>query len=259
MGILNVTPDSFSDGGRYLDPSRAIDRARAMVGEGADLVDVGGESTRPGSAPVSTDEEMDRVLPVVETLVDEGMIVSIDTTKPEVARSAIVAGAEVINDITGMGDPEMRRVAAETGAGVVVMHMRGTPLDMQDRPHYEDVVAEVGLFLRQRVTTMSENGVERARVVIDPGIGFGKTLAHNLALLNHLGELGRIGPVLLGVSRKSMYRGLLGIENPEDRDLASAVTAALAVSQGVRLFRVHNVDLHRRTTMAAWAMVREQS
>lgn len=258
VGILNVTPDSFSDGGRFVDIDHAVAHARRLVDEGADIVDVGGESTRPGSLPVSVSEETERVIPVVERLAAEGMVVSVDTSKPEVALAAVAAGAEIINDVTGMRSPGMRQVASGSRAGVVVMHMKGSPADMQTEPRYEDVVTEVADFLEGQVRRLIEGGVSAESVVVDPGIGFGKTTRHNLELLAALDRLGRNRPVMLGVSRKSLFRSLAGIDDPVERDRISAVAAALAVGEGVRLFRVHNVAYHREATALAWAMVRGQ-
>jgi dihydropteroate synthase len=258
MGILNVTPDSFSDGGKFTDPGRAVAHGLRMVEQGADLVDVGGESTRPGAKPVGAAEELDRVLPVVTALAAEGVIVSVDTGKVEVARAALAAGAEIINDVTGLDDPAMRTEVASAGAGVVVMHMQGTPATMQRDPVYQDVVAEVAAHLERRAGLALEAGVDPASVVVDPGIGFGKTLAHNLALLAALDRVGGHHPVLLGVSRKSLFNALLGVEDPIRRDRPSATMLALAVLGGVRLFRVHDVESSLEAANLAWAIVRAQ-
>ncbi|HHC08498.1 MAG TPA: dihydropteroate synthase [Actinobacteria bacterium] len=260
MGILNVTPDSFSDGGRYASPEAAVARGRQLAAAGADLVDVGGESTRPGAHPVPVDEELRRVVPVVAALAADGICVSVDTRRPEVAAAAIEAGAEVVNDVSGLADPAMRRVCAETGVGVVVMHMRGEPATMQDDPSYDDVVAEVAAFLAERTARAEGDGIERDRIVVDPGIGFGKTGEHNLALLADLGAIVALGhPVLVGVSRKRFLGAILaegGFERPPaDRDVASAAAAVAAVLAGASIVRVHDVVVSREATLVADAIV----
>ncbi len=240
MGVLNVTPDSFSDAGRWLDPGAAVAHGLVMVAEGADIVDVGGESTRPGAAPVPVDEELRRVLPVVEALASHTRV-SIDTRKPEVAEAAIEAGATLVNDVSASLAPVVR--AAGPGVGWVAMHMRGQPPTMQDDPTYNDVVADVRGFL---VEQASNAGVDE--VWIDPGIGFGKTMEHNLALLAHLDELVATGfPVVVGTSRKSFLGRLTGGAPAGDRLEASVATAAWALAQGAAMVRVHDV----RPTVAA--------
>jgi dihydropteroate synthase len=241
MGVLNVTPDSFSDGGRYLDADAAVEHGRRLVADGADLVDVGGESTRPGAGPVEVEEELRRVLPVVEALAPE-VRVSIDTSKATVAREAVVAGASLINDVSASLWP----VAAEHGAGWVAMHRRGDPRTMQVGPVYDDVVDEVRSFLVERVADAREAGVEE--VWIDPGIGFGKTPAHNLSLLRHLDRLVATGhPVVVGTSRKSLLGRLLASSDgvaevpTDDRLEGSLATATWALSQGVGMVRAHDV------------------
>lgn len=235
MGVLNVTPDSFSDGGRFLDPADAISHGLAMAAAGADVVDVGGESTRPGAEPVGEAEERQRVLPVVEALAPH-VRVSIDTAKAGVAEAAVAAGATLINDITASLHP----VAAATGVGWVAMHMRGTPRTMQDDPRYQDVVSEVAGFLVDRARTATAAGVQE--VWIDPGIGFGKRMEHNLSLLRHLRVLVATGyPVLVGTSRKSFLGALTGGAGPDDRREASVATAVHAVVQGAAMVRVHDV------------------
>lgn len=257
MGVLNVTPDSFSDGGRFLDAVAAIEHGRELRERGADIVDVGGESTRPGSAAVPADEEVRRVLPVVRSLASEGIPVSIDTGKPEVAERALEAGAEVINDVTGLGDPRMRRLAAEAGAGVVIMHMLGTPRTMQDEPCYDDVVREVETFLLDRAASATRAGVRGDSIVIDPGIGFGKTVGHNVSLLADLGRLASHGyPVLVGTSRKSFLGAIAGVPRPADRDLVTAVSVALAIERGASIVRVHDVAAAREAAAVATAIVR---
>lgn len=245
MGILNVTPDSFSDGGRWFDPDAAVDRGRKLAALGADVIDVGGESTRPGSTPVDAAEERARVLPVVEALAAEGLVVSIDTSKPSVAGAAIDAGAEIVNDVAGLSDPAMIEICSESGVGVVIMHMLGDPRTMQNEPGYDDVVADVARFLESRVEKAAEAGVDVSRIVVDPGIGFGKTMQHNLALLNGIARIGGARPVLIGTSRKAFLGTILDQagrpSSPEDRDIASAATAALAIANGAAIVRVHDV------------------
>ena len=241
MGVLNVTPDSFSDGGRWLDPAAAVAHGREMAAEGADIIDVGGESTRPGALPVSEDEELRRVLPVVEALADQGLTVSIDTRKASVARAAVAAGASIINDVSS----DLWPVAAETGAGWVAMHMPADPEVMQQHAHYDDVVGEVRAYLVQRASEAVRAGVQR--VWIDPGIGFGKTPDHNLSLLRHLDELVGTGfPVLVGTSRKS-FLGRLVPEGggtpsgPSDRLEGTIATTTWAITRGADVVRVHDV------------------
>lgn len=241
MGVLNVTPNSFSDGGRYFNPARARDHARRMVGEGADLVDIGGESTRPGSLPVDEAEEVARVIPLVEALAAEGVAVSVDTRKPGVMRAALAAGAAMVNDVCALRAPGALEALAASDAGVCLMHMRGEPRTMQDAPAYGDVVAEVRAFLLARAAACEAAGIAPERIVLDPGFGFGKTLAHNLALLAHLDALTAAPyPVLVGLSRKSSLGEITG--RPPDERLAASLAAALAaVSRGAALLRVHDV------------------
>lgn len=257
MGIVNVTPDSFSDGGLHVASETAIEHGLRLAEGGADVIDIGGESTRPGAEPVSTDEETARVLPVVEALASAGLAVSIDTTKPQVARAAMDAGAEIINDVTAAEEPEMASTMAVTGAGVVLMHMQGTPRTMQRDPHYDDVVIEVRQFLMERAARVEAAGVSRDSIMIDPGIGFGKTGEHNLELLDRLGELVSTGyPVLVGASRKSFLGRLTGIEEAARRDVVTAATTALVVAAGGAGVRVHDVESSRQAGAVAWAMVR---
>lgn len=244
MGIVNVTPDSFSDGGRRTaDPSRAVDHARALAAEGAAVIDIGGESTRPGARAVPEAEELARVLPVIRALVESGFEVplSVDTRKAGVARAALAAGAAIVNDVSGLGDPEMAEVVAAAGAAVVIMHMQGTPETMQAAPTYDDVVAEVGAFLAERRDAAIRAGVAPAAVLLDPGIGFGKGLEHNLLLLNHLEELARLGPLVVGVSRKSTLGAVLGGRPVEGRLHAGLGGAVWSVLHGASLVRTHDV------------------
>jgi dihydropteroate synthase len=242
-GIVNVTPDSFSDGGRYLDAAAAVARGLQLASEGAGLLDIGGESTRPRATPVSVDEELCRVLPVVQRLAEQVSIpISIDTSKAAVAREAISAGAEIINDVTGLeGDPEMLPLVVETSVGVVVMHMQGTPATMQDHPTYHDVVAEVGQYLRCRRDGLVAAGVAAERICVDPGIGFGKSFEHNLALLANVRGLHELGcPIMVGHSRKSFLGKLFGDDSTDRTNATVGVAVALA-SQGVQILRVHDV------------------
>ena len=245
MGILNVTPDSFSDGGRYVDTDAAVARARQMVGEGADIIDVGGESTRPGAAAVSVREEAERVVPVIRALVADcaDAVVSVDTRKAAVAAAAVQAGARIINDVSAMThDPAIVEVARASGAGVVLMHMRGDPETMQDDPAYTDVVADVGKYLHQRVAALTDRGgLALDSLVIDPGIGFGKTVEHNLDLLANLAALAIDGrPVLVGASRKSTI-GVVTGRPVGERLPGSLAVAVYAVINGARILRVHDV------------------
>lgn len=256
MGILNVTPDSFSDGGRYEAPDRALRRAERMVEEGADLIDIGGESTRPGADPVGAQEELERVLPVVERVKAAlDVPVSVDTRRAGVAAEALRAGADIINDVSALRDPEMGPLVAEAGAGLVVMHMRGEPRTMQENPTYGDVVREVGEELERAVARAAEAGIAPERVVVDPGIGFGKTLAHNLELIAGLDGLVRRGrPVVLGVSRKAFVGALLGGVPPGERAVGSAAACVVGLLRGARIFRVHDVRTAREALLVADAI-----
>lgn len=242
MGVLNVTPDSFSDGGQFLDLAHARSHARAMVAAGADIIDIGGESSRPGAESVPLDEELARVIPVVEALVAEVDVpVSVDTYKPTVAREAVAAGAGLINDIRALQEPGALQAAAELEVPVCLMHMQGRPRTMQEAPAYDDVVAEVTGFLQERVAAAEAAGVPRERLLLDPGFGFGKTLDHNYALLSRLDRVAALGlPVLVGMSRKSMIGQLL--DRPVAERLAgSLAAAAVAVFQGAHIVRAHDV------------------
>jgi dihydropteroate synthase len=243
MGIVNVTPDSFSDGGEFARFEDATAHAEAMVREGAALVDIGGESTRPGSDPVALEEELDRVIPVVEALAaGVGAVLSIDTCKAAVARRALAGGAAMVNDVSALrSDPTMVEVVAEAGCPVCLMHMQGAPKTMQDDPRYADVVAEVMAFLEERLEFAVARGVREEQVLLDPGIGFGKTVEHNLLLLKHLPRLCELGrPVVLGASRKRFLGALLDGE-PRERAIGTVATTALGVAAGVSVFRVHDV------------------
>ena len=253
MGILNTTPDSFSDGGDYLPPTAAVERALAMIEEGADIIDIGGQSSRPGSEPVDEDEELKRVMPVIERLVDEwdGPI-SIDTYRARVADEALKAGASIVNDITAFtAEPRIGLVTAAAGAAAVLMHMQGTPAAMQESPSYDDLMGEVAFFLKAAIERATSAGLGDDQIVVDPGIGFGKTTEHNLAILNRLPELAVLGkPILVGPSRKSFIGNVLDLP-VEERLEGSLATAAYAVAQGARIIRVHDV----RPTARAVRMV----
>jgi dihydropteroate synthase len=241
MGIVNVTPDSFSDGGRFHDPARALLHARRLVADGADLIDVGGESTQPGALPVGEAEELDRVLGVIEALARDGVAVSVDTRKPAVMRAALAVGASMVNDVSALAAPGALAACVESHAGVCLMHMRGEPATMQDAPAYADVVGEVGAFLAARAATCRAAGIDRRRIVVDPGFGFGKTVAHNLALLRAIPQIAAEGyPVMVGLSRKSTLGFITG--RPAAERLAASVAAALAaVARGASIVRVHDV------------------
>lgn len=245
MGILNVTPDSFSDGGQFASVDEALSHARKMVAEGALIIDVGGESTRPGALPVSCEEELARVLPVVKTLASEGICVSIDTRHSQVAQACVDAGAAIINDVTGFRDPLMVEVAKKCDAGLVVMHMKGDdPLHMQDNPEYVDVVLEVRDYLANRAKELEAQGIASNRICLDPGPGFGKTAKQTIELMRNFHEISRLGyPSMVAVSRKSYIGYAYGIENPQDRDDASAAEAVMACELGASVIRTHNVSL----------------
>lgn len=241
MGIVNVTPDSFSDGGHYLHADAALAHARQLLEEGADLLDIGGESTRPGAATVSVQQELDRVLPVLEGLRGAPVPVSIDTRKPEVMQAALAAGASMVNEVRALQEPGALEAVAASDAAVCLMHMQGEPGTMQAQPEYADVVGEVKEFLRARIAAAEAAGVSRERIIIDPGFGFGKTLAHNLALLRELPQLGGLGvPLLAGLSRKSML-GMITGQEAAGRLPASIAAALVAVQRGAAIVRVHDV------------------
>lgn len=257
MGIVNVTPDSFSDGGRFFDAALAIAHARRLVEEGADILDIGGESSRPGAQPVSVDEELRRVLPVIGALAGLGVPLSIDTVKPEVMRRAIAAGASIINDIAALRAPGALDAAAGSQAAVCLMHMQGAPGTMQTDPRYGDVVAEVHGFLAERVAAARAVGIAAERIVVDPGFGFGKRLEHNLALLHELGRFDGLGAcVLAGLSRKSMLGQITG-KKVSLRDTASVAAALLAAQNGAKILRVHDVAA-TRDALAVWQAVAQQ-
>jgi dihydropteroate synthase len=243
MGVLNVTPDSFSDGGRFFDTNRAIEHGLKMAAEGAAIIDIGAESTRPGAEPVSVDEQTRRVVPVIEALCERiDVPISIDTNNSEVAKAALEAGAAIINDITALSDERMGELAAEQKVPVILMHMQGTPATMQIEPKYKDVVSEVHRFLLKKAKRAEQSGIPKERIFIDPGIGFGKTLVHNLLLLRNIDKFVTTGyRVLVGTSRKSFIGKITGKEKPSDRIFGTAATVALCVAAGVSIVRVHDV------------------
>jgi dihydropteroate synthase len=256
MGIVNVTPDSFSDGGLFLDPERAIAHGRELAADGADVMDVGGESTRPGAEPVGADEERRRVVPVVEALTREEVPVSIDTSKVAVAEAALEAGAEVVNDVTALrADPELAGLCADRDCELVLMHMLGTPRTMQESPSYDDVVDDVKDFLAERIEFATSEGIAEERIWVDPGIGFGKTVKHNLELLRRLGELRELGrPLVVGTSRKSFIGKLTGA--PIDQRLGGTIASCvLAYANGAELLRVHDVGPVREALTTAAAIL----
>jgi dihydropteroate synthase len=257
MGVLNVTPDSFSDGGRFFAPDIATRHGLDLVDEGADLLDIGGESTRPGSDPVSADEEWRRIGSVIRDLASKVHVpISVDTMKPDVAEKALEVGASIVNDVSGLQDPAMARLVARTRAGVVAMHMLGNPKTMQEQPRYRDVVGEVRSFFADRIRALESAGVASETIAIDPGVGFGKTLEHNMALLANLHEIVALGhPVVVGVSRKSFIERIAGPE-AGDRLPGSLAAAALAVAQGARVVRAHDVRATVQATRVADRILR---
>jgi dihydropteroate synthase len=258
MGILNVTPDSFSDGGEWFAFDEAVAHARTLVAEGADILDVGGESTRPGAAPVPVDEELRRVVPVVCAVVGTGVQISVDTMKVTVAQAAVDAGATYVNDVTAFRhEPELAGFVADRGCDCCLMHMLGEPRTMQDDPRYDDVVDDVRAFLEARIEFAVGEGVREERIMVDPGIGFGKTLDHNLELLRRLDEIVAVGfPVVIGTSRKSFLGRLTGRDDPHDRVAATLATTVLALERGATVFRVHDVAPTRDALMVATATLR---
>ena len=256
MGIVNVTPDSFSDGGEFSSHAAAIDQGRKLAADGAHVIDVGGESTRPGAATVSEETEIARVLPVIEALVKDGIKVSVDTSKPEVMEAAVAAGACMINDIYALRRPGALATVARLDVPVCLMHMQGTPATMQDAPRYENIGREIREFLQSRIHACSLAGVDREQIVIDPGFGFGKTRQHNHTLIGQLGWFTQMGvPVLIGVSRKKFVRSLAQVASRQTLDRVSALLALMAVEQGARFVRVHNVDVTRKLLGQAHGLV----
>ena len=261
MGILNVTPDSFSDGGQYIDTKNALAHAREMVAAGADIIDIGGESTRPGADAISESEELGRIIPLFERLSAELTVpLSVDTYKSTVARKALDAGASIINDISGLRfSPDMARVAADHNASVVIMHIKGTPRNMQQNPVYVDVVGEVMSYLAEGIEIAVRGGVDREKILIDPGIGFGKTLEHNITLIDRLDEFRALGrPILLGTSRKKFIGTILNVPVPADRVDGTAATVALGIERGASMVRVHDVARMVRVVRMTDAIVKNK-
>jgi dihydropteroate synthase len=252
VGIVNVTPDSFSDGGAYLDPARAVDHGLALIAEGADILDIGGESTRPGARPVAPEEEIRRILPVVEKLAQSGRIISVDTRNAETMRAAIRAGAAMINDISALTGPGSLEAVTDSDAKICLMHMQGEPQSMQNAPRYDDAVAEIIAFLDRRIAGCIEAGIDHGRLIVDPGIGFGKTLAHNIAILRHLDAFRALGvPLLLGASRKKFIAHLAGDRDAQSRLGGSLASALWAFAKGVDYIRVHDV-FETRQALDVW-------
>jgi len=257
MGILNVTPDSFSDGGQYLSPEAISNHVATMVADGADIIDIGGESTRPSAEPVSEAEELRRVIPAIQLIRRQHHIpISIDTSKAEIARQAVKAGATIINDISALRfDPQMVSVLKESQVPVIIMHMQGSPKDMQTAPTYGNVIEETIDFFRERLSFLARMGISKEQIIIDPGLGFGKTLDHNLSIMKHLTAYKRLGcPLLIGHSRKAMIGALLGDKN-RDRDPATAALSAILTMHGATIIRVHNVALNRQAITMAQAVM----
>ncbi len=257
MGVLNVTPDSFSDGGQFDTLETALLQADKLIADGADIIDVGGESTRPFSAPISTDEELRRVIPVIEGIrQNHSLPISIDTSKADVAEKALAAGADIINDVTALQtDPEMLGVVKKADVPLIIMHMQGTPSDMQVKPTYDNVVEEIVSFFKERIAFITAGGISRNRIIVDPGIGFGKTIDHNLSILKHLARLSELDvQVMLAHSRKRFLGEITGIPTEKDRDQATAIVAALCAAQGVSMVRVHDVAASRQALLLASAI-----
>ncbi|MBN2211822.1 MAG: dihydropteroate synthase [Sedimentisphaerales bacterium] len=262
MGILNVTPDSFSDGGHFLDPDRAVAHGERLAADGAAILDIGGESTRPGSQPVDADEQIRRTVPVIERLRRWVNIpISIDTTSSKVAQAALDAGAAILNDISALRfDPQMASLAADAKVPVILMHMQGTPGNMQQNPHYDNVVDEVKSFLAERITAAVKAGIDRIRTIIDPGIGFGKTVEHNLMLLGRIGEFHDLGvPILVGPSRKAFIGKILGIDDPNERLFGTAAAVAWCATKRVQILRVHDVLEMSQAARLATAITQMQT
>lgn len=261
MGIVNITPDSFSDPGEYLDKEKAVTRGLELVEQGANILDIGGESTRPGSEPVSPEEECNRIIPVITELRKRtDVLISVDTTKANVAEKALAAGADIINDISAFRfDDRMPLLASDSGAPVVLMHMKGVPKTMQSNPHYEDLYQEIRCFLEERIATATAYGIKKEKIIVDPGIGFGKNLAHNLAIINNLDFLEDLGrPILVGISRKSFIGKILNLP-PHERAEGTIASAVLSVLKGAHILRVHEVEQVRRAIAVAEAILNENT
>jgi dihydropteroate synthase len=261
MGVINVTPDSFSDGGFYLDEKKAIERGLELVTQGADILDVGGESTRPGSDAISPEEELNRIMPVISELREKtNVLISVDTTKSAVAEAALEAGADIINDISAFRfDDRMPLIATETGAPIILMHMKGVPKTMQSNPYYEDLFQEIRCFLEERIATAEAYGIKRENIIVDPGIGFGKSLEHNLSIINNLNFLEKLNrPILVGISRKSFIGKILNLP-PEERVEGTIASAVLSVLKGAHILRVHDVEPVKRAITVAEAIMNEDT
>lgn len=261
MGVINVTPDSFSDGGFYLDEKKAIERGLELVTQGADILDVGGESTRPGSDAISAEEELNRIMPVISELREKtNVLISVDTTKSAVAEAALEAGADIINDISAFRfDDRMPLIATETGAPIILMHMKGVPKTMQSNPYYEDLFQEIRCFLEERIATAEAYGIKRENIIVDPGIGFGKSLEHNLSIINNLNFLEKLNrPILVGISRKSFIGKILNLP-PEERVEGTIASAVLSVLKGAHILRVHDVEPVKRAITVAEAIMNENT
>ena len=261
MGVINVTPDSFSDGGFYFDKKKAVERGLELVKQGADILDVGGESTRPGSDAISPEEELKRIMPVISELREKtNVLISVDTTKSKVAEAALGAGADIINDISAFRfDDRMPLIATETGAPVVLMHMKGVPKTMQSNPFYEDLFQEIRCFLEERIATAEAYGIKRENIIVDPGIGFGKSLEHNLSIINNLNFLEELDrPILVGISRKSFIGKILNLP-PQERMEGTIASAVLSVLKGAHILRVHDVEPVRRAVSVAEAIMKEET
>jgi dihydropteroate synthase len=258
MGILNVTPDSFSDGGLFVDEKSALEQAYKMIEDGADIIDVGGESTRPGSDSIPIEIELERVLPVIDKLSKTTeTCISIDTYKSVVAKKALEMGACIVNDISALSDPNMASVVAETGSPIVLMHKKGIPKDMQVAPHYDSLISEISEFLQEKIQVAVESGISPEQIIIDPGIGFGKTVAHNLEILRNLREFKALGkPILVGTSRKSFIGKILNVNDATDRVDGTSATVAIAIANGADLVRVHDVKEIVRVARMADAIVK---
>lgn len=259
MGVINITPDSFSDGGLYLDKDNAVKRGLELAEEGADIIDIGGESTRPGSESIPLEEELRRVIPVISTLRKKiDTLISVDTTKSLVAQAALDAGADIINDISAFGfDPQMAALIAQKNAPVVLMHMKGTPKTMQVNPFYEDVVKEVKYFFKAKLEDVQTQGIRKEKIILDPGIGFGKRFEDNLALINNLHELADLGcPILIGVSRKSFIGRILG-SSPQERLEGTIASAVMSIAHGASILRVHDVAYVKKAVLVADAIMKE--
>ncbi len=258
MGILNVTPDSFSDGGLFIDVNSAIEHANKMIEDGADIIDIGGESTRPGAEAVPVDVELNRVIPIISELSKSTDIcISIDTYKSEVAKIAIDNGACMVNDISAMSDPNMADVVAKSGVPIVLMHKKGNPKDMQISPHYESLIEEIIQYLHNKIDVAERSGIASDKIIIDPGIGFGKTVAHNLEILRRLSEFKSLGkPILIGTSRKSFIGKTLNIDDPKDRIYGTSATVAIAIANGADIIRVHDVKQMKMVAQMTDAIVR---